>query len=153
MLKEYIKRCFNWMNETPEQYAIQGILGEEEEWEYPEWEPMINATKKEIDQMSKSSTKEEVLMDICTVMALDHEREEILDYCKDTLDIDSVIRLSEVAMTCNQFECRWQITELLYSFYNNPKVMMMLNALHMDRHAYVRRRAENVLDRIYENAN
>lgn len=78
-------------------------------------------------------------------MALDHEEEIILDWCKELADLDFIRQIAEAAICHPERDARWQVVELLRE-RKVPGGVGYLRILSQDTDAYVRRRAENALE-------
>ena len=134
---------WRWSGITPDMYEDQGftILAPKCEFDYPGFDNLLNYAKKIFVDASSSR---ESLYDALTIMALDNENEEILDFVECTCTDTIVNLLVDIGVGHLQHEARWQIAELLYR--RKPYgYMQKLQILSQDSHPYVRKRAANII--------
>ena len=150
MLDRQLLMFFDWAGETEQQYSKSGMLPEREieEWEYPLWNQLIEETEILLRKMEKGKLTEEQLHGICVAIALDHEREELLDFCKYELTEKSKIDFAIYGRKSQQPQCRWQIAALLETCNQNPIAIEILRGLTRDSDIYVRKRAQNAITMI-----
>lgn len=142
MLRELIYDFWTWAGISPETYASGLMIQPIDEYMYPRWDELISATNAAINrQIIESQT----IDDILTVMALDNENEDVLDYLSTCNTSEVFIQTLESAGILHmQHHARWQIAVLL-SRRKSPSSQEMLNILAHDDNAYVRKRACNSL--------
>ena len=83
-------------------------------------------------------------MDILTVMALDNETEDVLDYLVQHCPESKAKILVDVGMHHLLPNARWQLAEFLYR-RRVDDFTTFLQRLSQDEDAYVRKRANNCL--------
>ena len=105
---------WKWANITPEEYAIKGIplTDEKAPFNYPLYDKLITYAERLLQ--NKKLTEEE-LSDFLTIMALDNETEDILDYATDNATEAQLQQILQYGMNFSQPEARWQLAELAYS--------------------------------------
>lgn len=106
---------------------------------YPKFEQLRN---KCILMINKSIDTDEYECFLLS-MALDNEEEKILDCCKEYANSEFIEGLVSTGISCNQWEARWQIAELLQR--QIPNRIGYLHTLCNDANEYVRKRAMNVM--------
>ena len=131
-----------WLRMTPEAYA-QACGEDLEEYMFPQWEPLLRAAAQAV---LCSPAEAHRLDEALVVLALDHEREELLDELDAAAPDASVLALAERARRCPQPNARWQIAELL-GRRRLSAARKILAALQQDPDPYVRKRAENAAER------
>ncbi|MBR1758895.1 MAG: hypothetical protein IJ744_09255 [Lachnospiraceae bacterium] len=77
---------------------------------FPLWNEMMDAT---IELVKQEPLEESVLHQILTVMAIDNETEDVLDYLTDHASDLFVSKLIEVGVKHEQPGARWQCAELI----------------------------------------
>ena len=107
----YLLDFWNWSGLTPEKYAKDGMPAGLSEFEYPMFDRLLNVTKQLIHK-PRNTRKE--LMDILTVMALDNETEDVLDYLVQHCPESKAKILVDVGMHHPLPNARWQLAEFLY---------------------------------------
>ena len=135
---------WKWANITPEEYAIKGIplTSEKAPFNYPLYDKLITYAERLLQ--NKNLTEEE-LSDFLTIMALDNENEDVLDYAVAHATESQLEQILPYGMIFLQFEARWQLAELAYR--RKPKgYLKYLQMLCDDNHSYVRKRARNCLE-------
>ncbi len=135
---------WKWANITPEEYAIKGIplTDEKAPFNYPLYDKLITYAERLLQ--NKKLTEEE-LSDFLTIMALDNETEDILDYATDNATEAQLQQILQYGMNFSQPEARWQLAELAYR--RRPREYLdYLWTLYCDTNSYVRKRAKNCLE-------
>ena len=138
----YINDFWVWAGMSPVEYSKNGFNHEQRfEDEYPNFDKMINYAKNLIGDTDITAKK---LDDILTIMAIDHESEEILDYVVQNYPSEKLVCLIELGIEHIQPNARWQIGELIYR--RKPiDYMLYLERLQNDNDSYVRKRASNLV--------
>lgn len=135
---------WEWANISAEAYA-KGMICKSvfEELEYPNWLELIGYAKAIIDFTSATPDAIDTLM---TIMAIDNEREEILDYLSYECDNSEFIQ-TVVAFGCYHLQpnARWQVAELA-GRRKPAHYHEYLRTLSKDTNEYVRRRAESAIE-------
>lgn len=139
-LKNELNNFWMWANQTPHEYAKNGWMLKQEEWEYPNWDMLIKLTIEAIKAVCNGEKTKELIDCILEVMALDNEDEQILDECEEKLTFNDLLYLVQIAILHIQREARWQIAELLGRYKNNDTTEF-LRRLIGDDDKYVQRRA------------
>lgn len=137
-LKQGLKNFWDWSETNIQSYVQIGWVKDLEPFEYPSWSELIEETKLAILKLVNGISNSEIHNDILTVMALDNESEEILDYLT-TLNIDLLKVVIEAGIEHQLYEARWQIAELLGRKEEeiwSPYLELLLK----DSHYYVVRR-------------
>lgn len=135
---------WKWADITPEDYAIRGIplISDKAPFNYPLYDKLIAYAEQLLQ--NKNLTREE-LSDFLTIMALDNETEDILDYATDKATESQLQQILRYGVNFSQFEARWQLAELAYR--RRPKgYLKYLRTLYCDTNSYVRKRARNCLE-------
>lgn len=96
---------WKWANITPEEYAIKGIplTSEKAPFNYPLYDKLITYAERILQ--NKNLTEEE-LSDFLTIMALDNETEDILDYVTDNATEAQLQQILQYGMNFSQPEAR-----------------------------------------------
>ena len=134
---------WQWAGVTPEEYDKNGLynLTGKEEFDYPHYDLLIDSAKRLINKNIVTNEDIDVFL---TVMALDNEAEELLDYIVSNI---SSIRAKEVVvrgMQHIQSQARWQVAEIAYRL-KIEGYLDYLRFLGKDPNDYVRKRAKNCL--------
>ena len=143
MLSNLLQEFWIWFGLSADQYALSGH-GPKEEFMFPEWSDLIRETKEAIKSENNNI---EILNNILAVLALDNEREEILDYISEYSSVRYIQTLAKQSLTCNQAHARWQIAELI-GRRKELNCKETLIALTQDKNPYVQRRANISLHRL-----
>lgn len=138
-LKQELNKFWNWSETNIESLAQFGWKNALEPFEYPNWSELIEETKLAISNSSNSISNSVIHNDILTVMALDNESEEILDYF-DTFDFVGLDRVIETAINHPLYEARWKIAELI-GRKKDKALSPYLEILINDFNSYVARRS------------
>mgnify|MGYP000056639152 CR=1 FL=1 len=135
---------WKWAEITPQEYAEKGIplMSEKAEFNYPHFGELIDYA--EMLLLHQKLSKEE-MTDALTIMALDNENEDVLDYAADNASNALVLELVSLGVTFPQPNTRWQIAELAYRRRPNG-FEDFLKLLLCDPDSYVRKRAGNCLE-------
>jgi len=144
LLPNVLNNFWNWIHLTPQAYAAisrQQEAQELEEYMFPFWQTMMSET---INLINDSPTNEETIDSILTVMAIDNEAENILDYIAQNGKESFICRLIEIGVEHLQPHARWQCAELIQRC-KPVNGDTMLSKLLSDPDDYVRKRAQNVL--------
>ena len=139
-----LKKFWLWLGKTPEQYAEGGIeyVYNHMEFDYPRFCELEEYAKSIVDCDAKT---EEEIDDLLVIMALDNESEHILEYIEENSSEEQFRIIVEAGTKHMQYHARWQLCELLYR--RKPAGFMdKLMKLACDKHWYVRKRAENVIN-------
>ncbi|WIV11062.1 HEAT repeat domain-containing protein [Proteiniborus sp. MB09-C3] len=139
-LKNELNSFWLWANQTSHEYAKNVWKLEQEEWEYPNWDRLIELTIEAIKAVRNGGKSKELIDCILEVMALDNEDEQILDECQDNLTYDALSYLVHIATLHIQSEARWQIAKLL-GRYKDQATTGFLNSFIDDESKYVQRKA------------
>lgn len=135
---------WKWADITPEDYANRGIplTSDKAPFNYPLYDKLIAYAEQLLQ--NKNLTREE-LSDFLTIMALDNETEDILDYATDNATEAQLQQILQYGMNFSQPEARWQLTELAYR-RRSREYLDYLWTLYCDTNSYVRKRAKNCLE-------
>ena len=132
-----------WLEMSPEQYSEIGVdlKSSKCEFHYPKFEELLCYVRRVACQKVISNDEIE---DILTIMALDNETEDVLDFLVDNLPDCHMNALIEKGLHHLQWEARWQLAELIYRrrFVNCEHYLQILTN---DTMPYVRKRAKNCL--------
>lgn len=139
-----LKDFWEWFQKTPEQYAMCELqyIYNHMEYDYPEYQALIDFATQVVDNNTKN---EDDIYDLLTIMALDNESENILDYIEDNSTDEQIQIIIKLGMSHLQPHARWQIAELLYR--RKPKdYLCNLIILSIDNNSYVSQRALNCIE-------
>ena len=138
-----------WIELTPAQYSISGVKNRNErpEFYYPKFDELISAAKSVVDC---DTLCEQKLNDLITIMALDNEAENVLDYIQRHSSCIQLEHIVKMGISHLQREARWQIAELVYR--RKPEnYTKILEQLENDSDSYVRKRASNCINLLSSN--
>lgn len=139
-LRNELENFWLWANQTSYEYAKHIWKQKQEEWEYPNWNRLMNLTIEVIKDINNGEKSKQLVDCILEVMALDNEDEQILDECEGRLTYNDMSYIVPVAIVHMQSEARWQIAELL-GRYKNLNASEYLRRFVEDENKYVQRRA------------
>lgn len=145
LLPSILNSFWNWIHLTPQAYAVisrKQEAQELEEYMFPFWQTMISET---INLINESPTSEMAIDSILTVMAIDNETEDILDYIAQNGSKPFICRLIETGVVHLQPHARWQCAELVRRC-KPANGDTILSKLLSDPDDYVRKRARNALN-------
>lgn len=104
---------WEWAGISPEYYANESTecLNGSPEYYYPQFDQLIEYAQNIIrhDSMSKENVD-----DLLTIMALDNEAEDVLDYLSSHASQEQIERIAFCGKNHIQPNARWQIAELVY---------------------------------------
>lgn len=78
-LREQLDKFWMWYEQTPYEYSIQRRKQIYEEWEYLGWDILTVLANDAIEVIATGERNKELIDCILEVMALDNERERILN--------------------------------------------------------------------------
>ena len=138
-----LEQFWKWAEITPLEYANTGLnqKASKREDEFPCFRSLISYAKKIVD---KNPTEQKDLDDLLTILALDNEAEEILDYLEQNGSYGLLENLMAIARNHIQPEAKWQLAELVFRRKPDGYVDFLI-VLANDYHPYVKKRAENCL--------
>jgi len=144
MLEDFWK----WSGITPEQYAndsraLERCIGMLE-FDYPNYPELIQYGK---DIINRRSISIQQMDDLLTILAIDNEDEDILDYIVDHLSLSNLLQCIKQGINHIQPNARWQLAEII-SRRKPLNARIYLEKLCCDSNDYVRKRARNVLNLI-----
>lgn len=137
---------WTWANITPAEYAKIGIdySTDKVEFNYPRFEELLRYVQMVVFHEELSA---EEIDDVLTILALDNEAENILNFLKDNLPESHLNTIVKAGVFHIQPETRWQIAELI--LHRKPQYFQnYLRMLAEDPSEYVSRRARNCLEQI-----
>ena len=141
-----LSKCWKWIGKTPEEYSKDGLqyIHGHMEFDYPEFDAIKNRAMRIVDSGTMLNEHINVFL---TIMALDNESEQILDYATENCSEEQVRVIVDIGIDHLQPNARWQLAELIYS--RRPEnFIQSLEKLSKDRHPYVRRRANSCIERL-----
>lgn len=112
MLKKLLSEFWDWAQISFEEYCADESCfytkyrWEVEEFHFPKWDELLHCTEQ---QILENCINEDVL----TVLALDNEREEILDFIADSATDFQIEELAKKALSFPLWNARWQVAEIL----------------------------------------
>ena len=145
-MNDLLNEFWKWLKKTPEEYAASGLeyVNNCMEFDYPQFEEL---KKSAIQIVDKNIMNGEAIYNLLTIMALDNESENILDYLEDNSSNEQLQMIIEIGMTHIQPEARWQLAELIYRRLPRDHINYLL-ALTNDDNAYVKKRAQNCIEQL-----
>ena len=146
-----LETFWKWFGITPQQYASNfdfvALTGGKEPFDYPQYPTLIQYAK---DIINSFVISDEQMDDLLTILALDNEDEDILDYIVDHLPPKHFHLFIVMGLVHLQPHARWQLTEFIVR--RKPKnAKEYLEKLCNDLDDYVRRRAFNAMNLIEKN--
>ena len=139
MIKALLSEFWKWANVSFDEYRTDETVFYKkyhlviEEFSFPKWNELLQAAKEQISEGSCSE-------DVFTVLALDNEREELLDFIEENTTDSQLEALARNAISFPLWNARWQIAEILKrrdtSFSNEYLLLYQKDPVE-----YVRRRA------------
>lgn len=140
-LSDIIGKFWKWINLSPQEYAQKSMQTDLEEYMFPDWDNLITKAERIIQ---KPYSNNEVVDMILTVIALDNENEDVLDFISSNGSNDFVNTIIERCIIHLQPHARWQCAELIRR--RKPKNgQRILIKLLSDSDEYVRKRAQIAL--------
>lgn len=153
-IQQEIQKFWKWAGITPDEYAVYGMTNtSKEEFEYGEWDYLINYAVNIISLMKEQDIDECHIENLLLILALDNECERILDILKESfaeLLKDNKIKLLLYAVGSDQYNTRWQIADLLGNV-KEQSLVIYLRCFINDIQPYVQRRALLSLLRVDKN--
>ncbi len=147
-LESYLSSFWEWAGRSSDEYAQESETGvgstyegDFSEYLYPKFDDMILCAK--CTARMKEMPAEDV-ENFLTVLALDHEAENLLDWLKDYAPVSFIQRIVECGVHHIQPNARWQIAELLRVRDVSCRYDY-LHLLEIDEDSYVQKRAQNSL--------
>ena len=147
-LKMYLSSFWEWAGRSSGEYVkdsetgIGGTgAGNFSEYLYPLFDHMILCAKGTAHMKEISA---EDVENFLTVLALDHEAENLLDWLKYHASVSFIQRIVECGVHHIQPNARWQIAELLRVRDVSCRYDY-LHLLEIDEDSYVQKRAQNSL--------
>ncbi len=139
-MNDELNSFWSWFGLDSYQYINKRSGNPKEEFMYPYWDRMLEKAKEAI---RSNSTDIALLNNILMVLALDNEREELLDYLS-SYDVSQsfCVKLIEAGLSHPQPNARWQIAVLARRRLKND-ALPYLNVLMNDVDCYVRKRTQN----------
>jgi hypothetical protein len=116
------------------------------EYDFPKYGELMEYAQAIVDNNLMSDKD---IDDLLTVLALDNEGENLLDYIEDYSSNEQIERITERGVLHIQYNARWQLAEIIYRRRPN-EYAKWLNLLKNDKDSYVRQRARNVIDLLNE---
>ncbi len=112
------------------------------EFDFPEFEALKGYA---YDIVNSNVVLTNEISDLLTVMALDNEGENLLEYIEEHSSNEQLNMIVEVGVSHLQPAARWQIAELICR--RKPEnYLKYLSVLSEDSHSYVRQRAQNCIE-------
>lgn len=143
-LENYICSLWHWLEMTPYQYAEHHGKEPPQPYMFSEWRKMLDEAFSLIRQDWLSSIDMDCLL---TMMALDDETEDVLDYLTAQGSPLLIVSLTYIGLHSIFPQARWQCAELI-GRRSIPDRVALLRQYAKDRDAYVAKRAGNVLEAI-----
>lgn len=151
-LKKELNRFWKWAGITPIEYE-KGItpknpliyLSGEWECEYPNFSDLETEFNKAIKTYNLTMN-ESLLVKILEAIAIDHEAERFMDFCK--LSLAHKKSFIELGVKFHLSNTRWQMAELLSNIDIPHKDKYLKQMALKDVDSYVRQRALNSLQKI-----
>ena len=143
-MKSLLEQFWKWIDLTPLQYA-QTHLDQKSgvyEDQFPYMENLRSYAKEIVD---KGILTNECLDDLLTIMAIDNESEDTLDYITKNGSDKQIEKIARIGTTHLQPHARWQTAELICR-RNLNNCMDLLLILSNDEDQYVKKRAVNCIN-------
>ena len=143
-IDQLLDEFWKWLGKTPEEYARDGLeyVYDHMEFDFPNFSTFWNFA---IEIVDKNMNSDKDIYDLLTILAIDNEGENVLEYIEDNSSVEQVEKIIEIGVSHLQPEARWQLTELLYTRHPD-NYMDYLTKLSNDEHWYVRKRAKNCIE-------
>ena len=145
-MRDLITEFWLWLNISKEEYMSMSEKQESsnyvdyEEYMFPFWEDLIDEIRNEIDDEKLDLQS---IDKILTVMALDNENEDVLDYIVDNASDEYVEYIVQNGSDCLYYNARWQLAEIL-GRRKTRNWKELIAFLLSDKNPYVAKRANNV---------
>ncbi|WP_432664461.1 HEAT repeat domain-containing protein [Wukongibacter baidiensis] len=149
-LKKELDLYWKWSRIDEEKYSNNEWIIEFEEWEYPNWNRLMELASKAISNIENGEASKNLVVDVLTVMALDNEVENLLDECELILSDKALECVAQCALEHCQWQARWQVAELLGRKNDIFWEKFLLKFIN-DPNKYVERRALISLSRLSPN--
>ena len=145
-MTELLKEFWEWLPVSYEEYSKKGIsqLNGNYEDNFPKINELIEHAKKIVDD---NLTSDNDMDDLLTIMGIDNEAEEIMEYIEENSSDEQINRLIYIGINHPLHDARWQVAELLYR-RKPQRYADFLKILSSDSNMYVRKRAMNCIEMI-----
>lgn len=149
-MTELLKEFWEWLPVSYEEYSEKGIsqLNGNYEDNFPKINELIEYAKKIVDD---NLTSDNDMDDLLTIMGIDNEAEEIMEYIEENSSGEQIKRLIYIGINHPLHDARWQVAELLYR-RKPQRYAEFLKILSSDSNMYVRKRAMNCLELLSDNS-
>lgn len=135
---------WNWAKISSKEYSERSYGNKIEEFFYPRWDELIKYAKNIVDNQN---TSDEMIDSLLTIMAIDNEREELLDFISNYANNSYIYQLIKRGATHVQPQARYQIVELIKRHPNKIGIQA-LKSLINDPFIFVSKRAINTLNEL-----
>lgn len=145
-----ISRFWKWFDGGKELYRTENSIAAnpiKEEHMYPKYEVLIELALKAIKKIEDDGENEELVLMVLEIMGIDNEDEELLDYCTDQINADTLECLIRNGIQFPFYQTRWQIAELVGRKETEGGEVFLIKLLN-DSNKYVQRRALLSLSRL-----
>ena len=145
-MNKTLKDFWEWSKTTPESYAEYGFdknIGVFED-DFPFFDELCKYARKTVDD---NITEEPLLYELLEILALDNESEGILEYIEENGSQEQVDKIISLGKIHKFYHTRWQIAELIFRRQPDNAIEQLFYFLN-DKHPYVRKRAQNLVDLI-----
>ena len=145
-----LKQFWKWLPVSYEEYSKKGITQIHGNYEdnFPKINELIEHGKKIVDD---NLTSDNDIDDLLTIMGIDNEAEEIMEYIEENSSDEQINRLIYIGINHPLYNARWQVAELLYR-RKPQRYAEFLKILSSDSNMYVRKRAMNCLELLSDNS-
>ncbi len=145
----YIEGFWKWAEITSDEYSKSGMSTAKgkQEFEFPDFDNMIIYAK---NLLNKNPLSQDDVNDFLTVMALDNENEDVLDYAVRYATAEQIRQLANTCIMFKQPHAKWQMAELVF----RTKIEGYCDYLHLlsaDSDEYVRKRANHCIKQLHTN--
>ena len=141
-----LKQFWEWLPVSYEEYSKKGITQIHGNYEddFPKINELIEYGKKIV---ADNLTSDNYIDDLLTIMGIDNEAEEIMEYIEENSSDEQIKRLVSIGINHPLHDARWQVAELLYR-RKPQRYAKFLEILSSDSDMYVRKRAMNCIKMI-----
>lgn len=142
---DLITEFWQWLGMSKEKYIFkmenpQNSSIDFEEYMFPKWSALLDEARENIRE---ERLEPESLEKVLTVMALDNETEDVLDFIVENASDNYIEKFVQYGVLSILYHARWQIAEILGR--RQPRNWEnLIDELVKDENAYVSKRAANI---------
>lgn len=143
-LKTLLDEFWSWICLTPQEYAMESVNRDFEEYMFPNWMEIMRVSKQTV---TLALLDNDSLSSLLSAMAIDNEDENILDFVILKGTNQFIEKLIEIGVSHLQPHARWQCAEVIRRrLPENGRTI--LKKMQNDPVPYVAKRAQIAMEEI-----